>query len=152
MEKERGGEEWESHGPIPTGPWGKCSVWTGSVFVTAVGSPVSLRLSFLFKGCGLCTLSCDFVSVHPRVTTVARKKSRSLMPKVHSGGDRCSDRFIISLSPPPPTSITPSPLLPAKPCGFTLRYAPDTYAYMHRAYARGDSLLHGLVPNMSNDI
>ena len=75
-----------------------------------------LWLSFLFKSCCLWTLSCDFVP-HNYETL---KWLLSLPTLTHKSfwWCQCSDRYIISLSPPPPR--TPSPSLPIsnKPYGF----------------------------------
>ena len=68
---------------------------------------ISLRLSFLFKGCGLWTLSCDFVP-HNTETLKWLSSLPTLMRKSFWWW-QCSDRYIISLSL---TSISPSPHSP----------------------------------------
>ena len=71
-----------------------------------------LRLSFLFKNCGLWTLSCDFV--HHSYETLKWLSSLPILMQGSFWWWQCSDRYIISLSstsvprPPPPPSPVPN--------------------------------------------
>ena len=62
-------------------------------------------LSFLFRICGLRTLSCDFVP-HSYETLKWLSSPPTLM-QVSFWWWQCSDRYIISLSPPPPYRLPP---------------------------------------------
>ena len=70
-----------------------------------------LRLSFVFKSCGLWTLSCDFVP-HNYETLKWLSSLPILMQKSFRWGQPRSDRYIISLFPHPHTPF------PNKPHGF----------------------------------
>ena len=64
-----------------------------------------LRLSFLFKSCGLWTLSCDFVPHN--YETLKWLSPLTILMQGSFWWWQCSDRYIISLSPHLHTPLSP---------------------------------------------
>ena len=78
---------------------------------------IPLRLSFLFKSCGLWTLSCDFVP-HNYETL----KWLSSLP---------THRYIISLSLPPPSILPAPPPPPPSPCLISFMVSVDVKHHVY---------------------
>ena len=82
-------------GSEPVWPSGKALGWYSGKQRDLGSNP--LRLSFLFKSCGLWTLSCDFVLTVNE--TLKWLSSLSTLMQRSFWWWQCSDRYIISLSP-----------------------------------------------------
>ena len=88
-----------------------CRQLSFTVFPPPTYPPPPTRLSFLFRSCGLCTLSSDFVP-HNYETLKWLSSLPTLMQK-SLWWRQCSDRYIISLFPPPSISSPPPPFSPS---------------------------------------